>query len=94
MEHHPVFAKGDRSPVAIGRDMSDLKHGMMTVRPKKETGGMATSVDGAGAMAMEGHNGMDGMVRQEAHKPSPSVATMTVLSFVAPTAGLALAFVA
>jgi hypothetical protein len=23
MEHHPVFAKGDRSPVAIGRDMSD-----------------------------------------------------------------------
>ena len=23
MEHHPVFAKGDWSPVAIGRDMSD-----------------------------------------------------------------------
>jgi hypothetical protein len=23
MEHHPVFAKGDQSPVAVGRNMSD-----------------------------------------------------------------------
>lgn len=62
-----------------------LKHGMMTVRPQKEMARMATPMgEGGGAMA--------GMAMGEAGKPSPSVATMTVLSFAALAAGLALAF--
>jgi Domain of unknown function (DUF4396) len=68
-----------------------LKHGMMTVRPKKDTAGMAMSMGGGGGMAM-GSGGMAGMSMEGAQKPSPSVATMTVLSFIALAAGLALAF--
>jgi Domain of unknown function (DUF4396) len=67
-----------------------LKHGMMTVRPKKETAGMAMAM-GAGEMVMGGGE-MGGMAMDGANKPSPSVPTMTVLSFVALAAGLALAF--
>jgi hypothetical protein len=69
-----------------------LKHGMMTVRPKKEAR-MAMVMGGEGGMAMEG-GGMAGMAMAEADKPSPSIPIMSVLSFVALAAGLALAFVA
>jgi hypothetical protein len=62
-----------------------LKHGMMTVRPKTEATGMAMSMGGGGEMA--------GMAMSGPDKPSPSVATMTALSFLALAAGLALAFV-
>jgi hypothetical protein len=64
-----------------------LKHGMMTVRSKKETDGGAMPMSGEGGMAMGGAE----MVMPGADKPSPSVATLTVLSFVALAAGLALA---
>jgi hypothetical protein len=66
-----------------------LKHGMMTVRPKKEMAAM--SMRDGGGMAMGGGE-MDGMAMREAQKPSPSVPMMTVLSFIALAAGLALAF--
>ena len=56
-----------------------LKHGMMTVRPKKE----------AAAMPMGAGGGMAGMAMDG--KPSPSVPTMTILSFAVLAAGLALA---
>ena len=69
-----------------------LKHGMMTVRPKKEAAGMAMSMGADGATAM-GAGEMGGMAMQGARKPSPPVPTMSVLSFVALAAGLALAFV-
>ena len=69
-----------------------LKHGMMTVRPKKEMAGMTMSM-GGGGMAMEGGE-MGGMAMPAANKPSPSVPIMTALSFVALAAGLALAFTA
>jgi hypothetical protein len=68
-----------------------LKHGMMTVRPKTEMAGMAMPMGGEGEMAMGGGE-MGGMAMPAANKPSPSVPTMTVLSFVALAAGLALAF--
>ena len=48
-----------------------LKHGMMTVRPKKEMAGMAVSM-GGGGMAM-GSGEMGGMAMPAANKPSPSV---------------------
>jgi hypothetical protein len=70
-----------------------LKHGMMTVRPK-EAAGMAMPMGSDGGAAAGGHGGMAGMAMDKADKRSPSVATMTVLSFVALAAGLALAFVA
>ena len=66
-----------------------LKHGMMTVRSKKETAGAAMSM--RGGMAMGGGE-MSDMAMPGAGKPSPPVATMTALSFVALAAGLALAF--
>jgi hypothetical protein len=65
-----------------------LKHGMMTVRPKEARMAMAM---GGGQMAMGGGE-MAGMAMERADKPSPSVPIMTVLSFVALAAGLALAF--
>jgi Domain of unknown function (DUF4396) len=70
-----------------------LKHGMMTIRPKKEIAGMAMSMGGEGGMPM-GAGKMAGIAMVGADKPLPSVATMSVLSFVALTAGLALAFAA
>ena len=63
---------------------------MMTVRSKKETAGAAMSMSGGG-MAMSGGE-MSDMSMPLAGKPSPPVATMTALSFVALAAGLALAF--
>jgi Domain of unknown function (DUF4396) len=67
-----------------------LKHGMMTVRPKKEVR-MAMPMGDGGGNAMGG-GAMAGMAMGEGAKPSPSVPTMTVLSFAALGAGLALAF--
>ena len=61
-----------------------LKHGMMTIRPKKEMAEMRMPMGDGGKMA--------GMAMPEAGAPSPSVPVMTILSFVAPAAGLALAF--
>ncbi len=69
-----------------------LKHGMMTVRPKKQTAGMAMPMGGDGT-AMGGGE-MGGLAMPRGDKPSPSVPAMTVLSFVALAAGLALAFAA
>jgi hypothetical protein len=66
-----------------------LKHGMMTVRPKKETAGIEMAMGGGTAT---GARGMGGMEMQGAQKPSPPVPTMSVLSFAALAAGLALAF--
>jgi hypothetical protein len=66
-----------------------LKHGMMTIRPKKEAR-MAMAM-GDDEMA-KGSSEMGGMAMQGADKPSPPVPTMSVLSFVALAAGLALAF--
>ena len=63
-----------------------LKHGMMTVRPKGMAG-RTMFMDGDGAKAM------GGMAMPAAKKASPSVPTMTALSFVALAAGLALVFV-
>ncbi len=65
-----------------------LKHGM-TIRPKKEAR-MAMAM-GSDEMA-KGGGEMAGMAMPEAGKPSPSIPIMTVLSFVALAAGLALAF--
>jgi hypothetical protein len=65
-----------------------LKHGMMTVRPKKDADGTAMWMGSDGGMAMDG----GGMAMDGAQKSSPSVPTMSVLSFVALAAGLALAF--
>jgi len=70
-----------------------LKHGMMTVRPK-EAGGMAMPMGSDGGAAAGGYGGMGGMTMDKADKPSPSVATMTVLSFVGLAGGAALAFAA
>jgi hypothetical protein len=67
-----------------------LKHGMMTIRVKEEMAGMAMAM-GSGEMA-KGGGGMAGMAMAEAGEPSPSVPIMTILSFVALAAGLALAF--
>ena len=66
-----------------------LKHGMMTIRPKRQIAGMAVGVEDG--MKMGGGEAA-GIAMQEAQKPSPSVAAMSVLSFMALTAGLALAF--
>lgn len=60
-----------------------LKHGMMTVRPKKQSAGTAMSVGGEGGMKMDGGE-MGVMAMAEARKPSPSVPTMTALSFRRP----------
>ena len=68
-----------------------LKHGMMTVRPKKKMAGMAMPMGADGTMAMGGGE-MAGMAMLGADEPSPPVLIMTVLSFVALAAGLALAF--
>ena len=62
-----------------------LKHGMMTVRAKEAR----TAMGGGGGNAMGG-GAMGGMATDG--KPSPSVATMTGVSFAALAAGLALAF--
>jgi hypothetical protein len=70
-----------------------LKHGMMTVRSKNETADAAMSMSGDGGMAMGG-GAMSDTAMSGADKPSPSVATMTVLSFVALAAGLVLTFAA
>jgi hypothetical protein len=70
-----------------------LKHGMMTVRPKQEAG-TAMSMGDGGGMATGGGGGMGGMAMDKADEPSPSVATMTVLSFAALAGGIALAFAA
>ena len=69
-----------------------LKHGMMTVRPKKQTAGMAMPMGDVGT-AMGGGE-MGGVAMPRGDKPSPSVPAMTVLSFIALAAGLALAFAA
>ena len=71
-----------------------LKHGMMTIRPKKETAASAISMGDHGGTAMGGRGGMGEMAMDGAHKPSPSISTMTLLSLVALAAGLALAFAA
>ena len=68
-----------------------LKHGMMTIRPKKEA--RMAMVMGDDEMA-KGSGEMGGMAMDVQQEPSPSVATMTVLSFIALAAGLALAFAA
>ncbi len=68
-----------------------LKHGMMTVRSKNETADTAMSMSGDGGIPMGGGE-MSDMAMPGADKPSPSVATMTVLSFAALAAGLALTF--
>ena len=67
-----------------------LKHGMTTIRPKKE-GRMAMGGGDMAGMAIDSGK-RAGMAMSEADKPSPSVPTMTVLSFLALAAGLALAF--
>ena len=66
-----------------------LKHGMMTIRPKKEA--RIAMAMGGDQMAMGGGE-MAGMAMGGADKPSPPVPIMTILSFVALAAGLALAF--
>jgi Domain of unknown function (DUF4396) len=72
-----------------------LKHGMMTGRPKNEMAGMAISMGDGGMLMPMGSGGeMGGAAMDGANKPSPSVPTMTVLSFVALAAGLGLAFTA
>jgi hypothetical protein len=52
---------------------------------------MPTS-DGGMAMSMGSGGEMSGMAMDGAHKPSPSVPAMTVVSFLALAAGLGLAF--
>jgi hypothetical protein len=66
---------------------------MMTVRPRKEMAVMAMSTsDGGMAMSIGSGGEMSGMAMDGAHKPSPSVPAMTVVSFLALAAGLDLAF--
>jgi hypothetical protein len=69
-----------------------LKHGMMTVRPKKESAGMAMSMGDNSGTAIGGRARMEGMAIHGVYGPWPSVSTMTVLSFLALAAGLVLAF--
>jgi hypothetical protein len=68
-----------------------LKHGMMTVRPKKEARIAMAMGDDERA---KGGGEMGGMAMDVQQEPSPPVPTMTILSFVALAAGLALAFAA
>jgi hypothetical protein len=77
-----------------------LKHGMMTVRPTAAAGTNGATpgaMDGGMEGSMEGN--MKGSMEGMAHSgvamaagapPSPSIPVMTVLSFVALAAGLAL----
>ena len=67
-----------------------LKHGMMTVR---RTGNAATSHD-HGAMAMEGDGASSATIPNSPHSdhtPRPTVAAMTVVSFVVLATGLLIA---
>jgi len=75
-----------------------LKHGMMTVRPVSTVGGV--SAHAADAPEAHGaHSGMGGarsgglaMSVIESETPRPSVAVMTLLSFLALAAGVMITF--
>ena len=71
-----------------------LKHGMMTVRPANANTGSGMATHDHAAMAQMSHTPTTShmsMTMHEGHPPRPSIAVMTVLSFVALAAGFALA---
>lgn len=71
-----------------------LKHGMMTVRPANANAGSGMGAHDHAAIAQTSHTPtMSHMsaAMHEGHPPRPSIAVMTVLSFVALIAGFALA---
>jgi hypothetical protein len=73
-----------------------LKHGMMTVRPATANAGSGMGAHDHAAMAQMAHTPTTShmsMTMPEGHPPRPSIAVMTVLSFVALAAGFALAVV-
>jgi hypothetical protein len=67
-----------------------LKHGMMTVRPAGAGGHDHAAMSGMAPMAHDGPP-MPHMSMHESRAPRPSIMVMTVLSFVALTAGFAIA---
>jgi hypothetical protein len=67
-----------------------LKHGMMTVRPAGGGGHVHAAMSGMAPMA-HGGPAMPQMSMHESRAPRPSIMVMTVLSFVALTAGFAIA---
>ena len=71
-----------------------LKHGMMTVRPANASAGSGMGTHDHAAMAQMSHaptTSHMSMTMHEGQPPRPSIAVMTVLSFVALAAGFALA---
>ena len=71
-----------------------LKHGMMTVRPANANAGSGMATHDHAAMSQMSHTPTTShmsMTMHEGHPPRPSIAVMTVLSFVALAAGFALA---
>jgi hypothetical protein len=71
-----------------------LKHGMMTVRPATASAGLGMGAHDHTAMAAMSHTPTTSRMpaaMHEGHALRPSIAVMTVLSFVALAAGFALA---
>jgi hypothetical protein len=70
-----------------------LKHGMMTVRPATATAGPHDHEAGASMSSMSHGPSMAHMSMDARRAPSPPIAVMALLSFLALAAGLALALV-
>jgi Domain of unknown function (DUF4396) len=68
-----------------------LKHGMMTIRPKRASAPEDAHSPMGGAMKGVAHEGGQTAMGAD-QSPSPPVAVMALLSFIALAAGLALAF--
>ncbi|HEX3505183.1 MAG TPA: DUF4396 domain-containing protein [Xanthobacteraceae bacterium] len=68
-----------------------LKHGMMTVRPAAAAAGHQMAKGDMGDMA-KGASAMEGMSMAGGAPPRPSIPVMTVLSFAALAAGLAVPY--
>ena len=69
-----------------------LKHGMMTVRPT--TAAAVVHAPAHAAAGAAGHSHAAGMVMASGHATQPPLPVMTLLSFVALAAGIAIALLA
>ncbi len=71
-----------------------LKHGMMTVRPTTAAAVVHAPAHAAAAAAGHSHSHAAGMVMASGHATQPPLPLMTLLSFVALAAGIAIALLA
>jgi len=69
-----------------------LKHGMMTVRPAAAAAGAHASMEAAAHAGMEAAAPHASMSMGSGEPPWPSIPVMTLLSFLALAAGVAIAF--